>query len=109
MCESDCALRRTMKLKKSILDTPTYIVNADGRRIPVVVCTSVLKDEEGRILGGVETFRDMSLVEDLRRELDCRHQVGDMVSASPAMQKIFGILPQIAESGSLRPTDGRSR
>jgi len=100
MCESDCALRRTMKLKKSILDTPTYIVNADGRRIPVVVCTSVLKDEEGRILGGVETFRDMSLVEDLRRELDCRHQVGDMISASPAMQKIFGILPQIAESGS---------
>jgi len=100
MCESDCALRRTMKLKKSILDTSTYIVNAGGHRIPVVVCTSVLKDEKGRVLGGVETFRDMSLVEDLRRELDCRHQVGDMVSASPAMQKIFGILPQVAESGS---------
>ena len=100
MCESDCALRRTMKLKKSILDTSTYIVNADGRRIPVVVCTSVLKDEEGRILGGVETFRDMTLVEDLRRELECRHQVGDMVSASPAMRKIFGILPQVAESGA---------
>lgn len=100
MCESDCALRRTMKLKKSILDTSAYIVNADGHRIPVVVCTSVLKDEKGRILGGVETFRDMSLVEELRRELGSRHRVGDMVSASPAMQKIFGILPQIAESGS---------
>lgn len=100
MCESACALRRTMKLKKSILDTSAYIVNADGRRIPVVVCTSVLKDEKGRILGGVETFRDMSLVEDLRRELDCRNHAGDMVSASPGMQKIFGILPQVAESGS---------
>jgi len=41
MCESDCALRRTMKLKKSILDTSTYIVNAYGRRIPVAVCTSI--------------------------------------------------------------------
>jgi PAS domain S-box-containing protein len=100
MCESDCALRRTMKLKKSILDTSTYIVNAGGQRIPVVVCTAVLKDEKGRVLGGVETFRDMTLVEDLRRELESRHQVGDMVSASPAMQKIFGILPQIAESGA---------
>jgi PAS domain S-box-containing protein len=100
MCESDCALRRTMKLRKSILDTSAYIVNADGRRIPVVVCTSVLKDEKGRILGGVETFRDMSLVEELRHELDGRRQAGDMVSANPAMQKIFGILPQIAESGA---------
>lgn len=100
MCESDCALRRTMKLNKSLLDTSTYIVNAQGSRIPVVVCTAVLKDEKGHVLGGVETFRDMSLVEDLRRELESRHSAGDMVSASPAMQKIFGILPQIAESGA---------
>ncbi len=100
MCGEDCALRKTMKLKKSLLDTSTYIVNGDGRRTPVVVCTSVLKDEEGRILGGVETFRDMSLIEELRKEIDARHQSGDMVSTSPAMLKIFSILPQIAESGS---------
>lgn len=42
----------------------------------------------------------MTLVEDLCRELDCRHETGDMVCASPAMQKIIGILPQIAESGA---------
>lgn len=100
MCEQDCALRKTMKLKKSIIDTSTYIVNSEGRRIPVMVCTSLLKDESGHVLGAVETFRDMSLVEELKKELDARFQVGDMVSASPNMQKIFGILPQIAESGS---------
>ncbi len=100
MCGEDCALRKTMALKKSLLDTSTYIVTDEGRRIPVVVCTSVLHDEEGRILGGVETFRDMSLVEELRKEIQARHQAGDMISASPAMLKIFSILPQIAESGS---------
>ncbi|MBN1664283.1 MAG: sigma 54-interacting transcriptional regulator [Deltaproteobacteria bacterium] len=100
MCERDCALRKTMKLKKNLMDTSTYIVDSDQRRIPVVVCTSLLKDETGRILGGVETFRDMSLVEELKKELDARYQVGDMVSASPAMQKIFSILPQIAQSSS---------
>jgi PAS domain S-box-containing protein len=63
MCERDCALRKTMKLKKNLMDTSTYIVDSDQRRIPVVVCTSLLRDETGRILGGVETFRDMSLVE----------------------------------------------
>ncbi|MDD4071771.1 MAG: sigma 54-interacting transcriptional regulator [Desulfobacterales bacterium] len=100
MCEIDCALRRTMKQGKPFVDTATYIVNSEKRSIPVVVCTSLLKDENGTVLGGVETFRDMSMVEELRRKLDARNQIGDMVSRSPAMHKIFAILPQVAESGS---------
>ena len=100
MCEGDCALRRTMKLGRNFTDSATYIVDADQRRIPVDVCTSLLKDEDGNILGGVETFRDMSAVQELRKELDGRFQVGDLVSRSANMQKIFGVLPQIAESDS---------
>ncbi len=100
MCETDCALRRTLKQGKPFIDTSTYIVNSEKRLIPVVVSTSLLKDENGTIIGGVETFRDMSLVEELRKELDARYQLGDMVSRSPLMQKIFGVLPQIADSDS---------
>jgi PAS domain S-box-containing protein len=100
MCERDCALRRTMKRGKSFIDTSTYIITKEGRRIPVVVSASLLKDVDGKVLGGVETFRDMSLVEELRKELEGRFQVGDMVSRSPGMHRIFRILPQVAESGS---------
>ncbi len=100
MCETDCALRRTMKQGKDFVDTSTYIVDSKKRRIPVVVSTSVLKDAEETVLGGVETFRDMSVVEELRRELDARCEVGDMVSRSPAMHRIFKILPQVAQSDS---------
>ena len=100
MCETDCALRRTMKQGKAFVDTSTYIVDSDKRRIPVVVSTSLLKDGPDKVLGGVETFRDMSVVEELRKELDARYQVGDMVSRSPAMHRMFKILPQVAESDS---------
>jgi PAS domain S-box-containing protein len=100
ICETDCALRRTMKEGKPFVDTSTYIVNSEKQRIPVVVSTSLLKDEKGVVLGGVETFRDMSLVEELRKELDARYQVGDIVSRSPSMRKIFSILPQVAQSDS---------
>jgi PAS domain S-box-containing protein len=100
MCETDCALRRTMKMGKAFVDTSTYIVDSQKRRIPVVVCTSLLKDDKGKVLGGVETFRDMSQVEELRKELEGRYQMGDMVSRSPSMDKIFKILPQVAESDS---------
>jgi PAS domain S-box-containing protein len=100
MCETDCALRRTMKQGKPFIDTSTYIVNIEKRRIPVTVSTSLLKDENGTVVGGVETFRDMSLVEELRKELDNRFQLGDMVIRSSSMQQIFKILPQVADSES---------
>ena len=100
MCETDCALRRTMKRGKNFVDTSTYIVDSDKHRIPVVVSTSLLKDGKNTVLGGVETFRDMSVVEELRRELDARYQVGDMVSRSPTMHRMFKILPQVGESDS---------
>jgi len=70
------------------------------RRIPVVVSTSLLKDNQGKILGGVETFRDMSVVEELREELEGRFRVGDIVSRNPEMHKIFRMLPQVSESDS---------
>jgi PAS domain S-box-containing protein len=100
MCERDCALRRTMKHGKSFIDSSTYIITKEGRHIPVVVSKSLLKDTKGEVLGGVETFRDMSLVEELRKELEGRFQVGDMVSRNAGMHKIFRVLPQVAESDS---------
>ena len=101
MCERDCALRRTMKMGKDFVDTSAYIVDSMKRQIPLVVSTSLLKDEKGRILGGVETFRDVSQLEELRKELEGRYQAGDIVSRSPSMERIFGILPQLAESDSI--------
>ena len=38
--------------------------------------------------------------EELRKELRGRYQVGDIISRSPSMQRIFKILPQIADSDS---------
>ncbi len=100
MCESDCALRRTMEQGIPFVDTATYIINSKQQSIPVTVCTALLQDASGKILGGVETFRDMSLVEELRRALDAKYQLGDIISRSHSMEKIMRLLPKIAESDS---------
>lgn len=100
MCEGACALKRTMKEGKSFVSSATYIIDSRQQRVPITVSTSPLKNEYGKILGGVETFRDHSLVEELRRELSGSFVVGDMVSRSKAMKKIFNILNQVAESDS---------
>ncbi len=100
MCESECALRRTLKTGKPIIGKTGYIINAMGNRIPISVSTAVLRDATGRIIGGAETFRDLSELEALRRELEGRHRVGELVSRSPLMQRVFEVLPAIAASPS---------
>ena len=108
MCESDCALKKTMKEEKSFVNTSTHIINSEKKRIPITVSTSLLKDKEGKIIGGVETFRDHTLVEELRKELSGSYRMGDIISASPEMKKIFSILPQIAESDSTVLIEGET-
>jgi PAS domain S-box-containing protein len=108
MCEGDCALKRTMKEGKSFVSSRTYIINNRQQRVPIGVSTSPLKNHKGEILGGVETFRDHSLVEELRRELIGNFEVGDMVSRSKGMKKIFNILRQVAESDSTVLIEGET-
>ena len=100
MCEEGCALKKTMEEGKPFVSTSAYIVNSKQEKIPITASTSLLIDEDDNVIGGVETFRDHSLVEALRKELAGSVQVGDMISNSNAMKNIFNILPQISESDS---------
>lgn len=100
MCESDCALRKTLESGKPVIGKSCYIIDAQGRRIPISVSTAVLKDVNGRIEGGAETFRDLTELEELRQELQGRSHVGNLVSRSPVMQKVFEVIPAIAASPS---------
>ncbi|VEN74691.1 PAS modulated sigma54 specific transcriptional regulator, Fis family [Candidatus Desulfarcum epimagneticum] len=108
MCESDCALKKTMREGRPFVSDSTYIVNSEKKRIPVTACASLLKDETGKVVGGVEIFRDHTLVEELRKELTTRFRMGDMVSKSPAMQRMFENLPRIAESESATLIEGET-
>jgi PAS domain S-box-containing protein len=108
MCEGQCALKKTMKEGKSFVSTSTYFINSEKKRIPITVSTALLKDEHGNILGCVETFRDHSLVEELRKQLSAGYKIEDMISTSSEMKKIFNILHQVAESDSTILIEGET-
>lgn len=108
ICEQSCALKRTLATGKPIVNATAYITRASGERIPVRISTALLKDAGGAIIGGVETFQDLSQVEELRKELESRYTFEDIVGRSPAMRGLFEILPQIAESHSTVLIEGAS-
>jgi transcriptional regulator with PAS, ATPase and Fis domain len=100
MCGENCALAETVRTGKPLIGKSGYIVDAEGTRIPISVSTAVLKDEGGNVVGGAETFRDLSEVEALRKELEGRFSAGELVSRSASMQRIFEVLPAVASSPS---------
>jgi transcriptional regulator with PAS, ATPase and Fis domain len=108
VCEGECVLRGTLDTGKAVVNKAIYIVDADGNRTPISVSTALLRDKEGRVIGGVETFRDLSLVEELRKELAGHYTFADMVSKSRAMRKIFEIIPEAAASESTILIEGES-
>jgi len=108
ICESDCALKRALKTGRPVVNKAVFVIDPNGRRIPISVSAAPLKDAGGKVIGGVETFRDLSLVEELRRAVRRRHTLQDIVSKSNAMQKIFEILPIIAESDATVLIEGKS-
>jgi len=99
-CETDCALAHTLETGGPVINKSAFIVDAEGRRIPISLSTALLRNEKGQVMGGAETFRDLSLVEELRKELEGKFQVGDLVSRSVSMRRIFDVLPQVAASDS---------
>ncbi len=100
ICQESCALEKTLRTGKQIIDLKVNIINSRGETIPISVSTAVLKNKKGQIVGGVETFRDLSVIEHMRKELTKQYSYEDIISKNSEIQKTLSILPDIALSNS---------
>ena len=77
----------------------------DGRRVPVIKNAAVLKDADGKVIGGVETLTDLSAVAakekelgDLRRKMGVSNSFHGILGSSPPMQKMYELIMAAAQS-----------
>jgi len=108
LCKNHCALNQTFITGKPVLNTMAHIINHQGRRLPIRISTAILRDDQGNIVGGVETFQDLTQIEQLQKALQNRHTFEDIVGRSPSIKRLFDILPQIAQSNSTVLIEGAS-
>ncbi|HOI74845.1 MAG TPA: sigma 54-interacting transcriptional regulator [Syntrophales bacterium] len=108
ICEKNCLLKQTRETGRPIINRTIRIITAAGRRIPISISTAILKDEAGNTIGAVETFRDTSVEEDLRKKIRGKYSCEDILSKNPQMQRLFDILPDVAASGSTVLLEGES-
>lgn len=100
ICEKSCSLKCSLETGKQTINKHVNILRSDGREIPVSISTSVLRDEKNRFIGGVESFRDLSTIEELKKEIKKSYTFEDIISKNHQMLNIFDTLPIIAQSDS---------
>nr|MBF0220733.1 sigma 54-interacting transcriptional regulator [Desulfobulbaceae bacterium] len=100
ICQTACILKETMLSGKEKTNQEINILTRKGVSIPVSVSASVVRNKQGEIIGGVETIRDLSEIEILRKEVLSKYTFDDIVSKNHIIQDILAVLPDIATSGN---------
>lgn len=91
-------LRQAIEDGKARANKKGLMTTKDRRVIPIRGNYMALRNEKGRVIGGLATIQDLSLIDELQRAIENRYIFSDMIGKDPSIQKIFEIVPVIAES-----------
>ncbi len=100
ICREDCALRAARETGDPIVNLPADILHADGRRTPAILSSAVLRDDHGRDIGGIETFRDLTRVRRHGGPHGGGLPLAGVLTVDPGMRELLELLPTLAASES---------
>lgn len=99
ICFKDCPFLKMDKDSESVCQQ-SDIINKDRQLIPVRVTMAPVTDPAGSLAGYVETVEDMRAIRDLDAEIHEAFSYSHIIGKSPKMEKIFQMLPLIAQNDS---------
>jgi len=76
------------------------LINRDRKLIPVRINISSLNGPDGSAVGFIETVEDMRPIRKLDAQISQAYSFANLIGRSPQMEKIFKILPVLAQSDS---------
>jgi PAS domain S-box-containing protein len=100
ICGKNCAIAESLYTGLPVAGRTITIKNRNGNKVSVSISAAPLVDHDGNVLGGVETFRDLSVEMSLRQQLTKKYTFEQIISKSSSMQRIFQIMPEISKSES---------
>ena len=106
--EENCALDHSLATGEPVINRAIYLINREGARVPVSITTAQMRDEHNTVIGCVESFRDLTRMEELEKKLEAKYTFEDIIGRSASMQKVFELLPIVADSGSTVLIEGAS-
>jgi transcriptional regulator with PAS, ATPase and Fis domain len=74
------------------------ITDRAGRKKLISVSCSTLYDCAGKVMGGIETVRDLTPISSMREELRDKYTFRSLVSRNPVMRRLFDVMEDVAAS-----------
>ncbi len=96
LCESDCPLARGLESGVDTGDVPMCYTPRNGKSLYAISSFRLLRDDEGRIIGGAEIFADVTHVEELKADLEKRYSFAGIIGKSYQMQEIYRVVSEAA-------------
>ncbi|MBI4379242.1 MAG: sigma 54-interacting transcriptional regulator [Nitrospinae bacterium] len=94
-CILDCLINSTIKTGVHLYNYETH-VERGGKTLTLSINTALLKDENNKVIGGIEIFRDISLIKDLKEKLRGRYSFENIIGKNYRMHEVFELLREVA-------------
>jgi PAS domain S-box-containing protein len=107
-CEAGCPLKRSMRTGETLRGVELNLRARDGCVVPIASSTAVLRDEEGKPIGGICSFRDLRELHAVPFPQGHVREFQGMVSKNPKMHEIFDLVETVAESDANVLIEGES-
>ena len=107
-CDAGCPLKRSLRTGETIRGAEVNLRAKDGAVVPIASSTAVLRDEEGRPIGGICSFRDLRELHSIPIPQGQVRDFQGMVSKNPKMHEIFDLIETVADSDANVLIEGES-
>jgi PAS domain S-box-containing protein len=108
LCYSDCPISLVLKSNKNIYDFESKICVHDGTCKPIKLNSAVLYNEIDEPTGGIISFRDISQLEELRKNIEEGSHFQGIIGHSKSMQEVFKLIEEISDSDATVFIQGES-
>ncbi len=94
-CTFGCLIKNTLKTGEPLHNYEAKIERG-GRRVVLSINTALLRDKGGNVIGGIEIFRDISLIKELKKELKGKYSFDSIIGRNHKMHQVFELLHEVA-------------
>lgn len=108
LCESKCPIGLILESGNPIYDFRSNIEIKDGTRKPIKLNAALLKNDSDQPIGGVISFRDLSEIESIKKDINSSGNFFGIIGRGKVMQDIFNLIEEIADSDATVMIQGES-
>jgi PAS domain S-box-containing protein len=108
LCREHCPVDRALSCGHPYQDVQVAIRNKRNEVVHLLVNAAPLYDGEGSIIGGLETFRDVSQNLWMHDELEQHYGYTNIIGRSEAMQKVYDAIASLVGTDTTVLIQGKS-